>query len=68
MQKNFVDERERNNPVENIGRRWDDIIKIDLKETNWEIVAWNPSCSQQDPFRRSCEPRNLLFRKRRKVS
>jgi hypothetical protein len=36
----LVGKPEGNRPLGRPGRRWEDNIKIDLKEISWEVVHW----------------------------
>jgi hypothetical protein len=38
--KNLVEKPEGNRPLERPARRWENNIKVDLKEIEWEGVDW----------------------------
>jgi hypothetical protein len=33
------------------GHRWDDIIRMDLREIGWEVVDWNHLAQNRDQWR-----------------
>jgi hypothetical protein len=39
---------ERKRPLRRPRRRWEDVIRMDLRETGWESVEWNQLAQDRD--------------------
>jgi hypothetical protein len=49
--KNVVEKREGERPVGRSRLRWEDGVRMDLKETGWEVVDWIHLAQDMDHWR-----------------